>query len=710
MKTFPTQLTSVFNDVTKEPRYLIRFFGVESLGENAFSADFTTGPVSSQVQSYYQLMDWPRGNTQTVEMEMGRSTIGQLQFGLLDQDRLITKYISNPGAALTNSLSGAATTVAASIAGGLNNAYPPFGTILIRSVIEGAEAKAGGQISRLEVSISPQATTIPSSGVGAFPTSGFIGLRSNLLSFLNVTHTPEAMYLVCSIAGGLANRFSSSGVLRVESEQIFYPFRTGSTFGSPSSKTTRGYNNTSVVTHLGGTSVYLVNLEWIGYTAVTNSGFGTGANPVSRGLFGEDAEYHTGEDIYPSINISSIFEINPPLFPYEYISYSTVTESTFGTPATPVSRGVWGSTAQAWSTPKSVQNAEQIRPGTRCQLFVGDSTVPFSAYASWVRMEVFRRGKEGNFYNFDCQDSLRFIRRYAFLNAAEITNSADYTIIRSGKPLELLLQVWTTTSGGGNGAYDRADGTGAALPQNLVTVNSIIALQNSHYPNDIYVFKFRSPIDVKDWSEKLLRSLNAFPIVTQSGMLSVRRYATTISVNDAVDSLTMDTIVGVPGWDPGDQAIANVVAMLYDWGGAGRTSDYATRDQFIETESVRKYGRRAATPITAPGIRTVLARHEIGSGTPVQVLSGDELARLRCVRFLQRFSEPLDTLVVEAHYSKIRLEPGDVVTVTHSWIPDVLKGALGIATMPFEVLDSRPVFSPAEGSPRTQLRLLRIRI
>jgi len=315
------------------------------------------------------------------------------------------------------------------------------------------------------------------------------------------------------------------------------------------------------------------------------------------------------------------------------------------------------------------------------------------------------------FYTFDCQDPQRFLRRYAFIEAAQPTNSADATIVRSGKPLELLLQVWTTTSGGGNGAYDLGDGNGAGVPSNLVCVNSILAIQNSHFPNDIYVYKHREPVDIKAWGELLLRGLNCFPHVTQSGMLSVRRYAAAAASLEApVSSLDHSSIIGIPQWTSGDQAVANVIAVLYDWGTADRTSEYSIQDLFIETDSVRKYGRRAASPITLPGARTLVVTGEVNSGTPSQVLSASAMALDRATRFLQRFNEPLDVLGVEAHYSRIGLEPGDVVTVTHSWVPDVWGTGMGINSMSFEVADVRPIFTPAEGPPRVQLRLLRLRI
>lgn len=693
MKTLPSNLTSVMAQAVKEPRYALRFFAVESLQEFPFSLDFATGPILSATQTYSVLMDQPRGNAQTVEPEMGRSTIGQFQFGLLDRAFLATQYISNPGAGLTTAISDTSQTIPASMAVPLSAVYPPFGTVELRGY-----------------AVTALSTQPISAGNATIPASAALGLTKNFLSAGHFTLTSvvgagltaavdnSVTVIPASLAGGLTASYLGSGFVQVDSEFISYVALTNSQFGTPSSGATRGALGSTAASHAAPSSCQQGRTETIYYATLTDSQFGTVASPVSRGVAGSLALLHSG--------VSSIQQAVA-----ERIRYITVTGSTIGSTTSPVSRGVDGTKALVWLMPNSVQNGEQIRPGARAQLFVGDDSVPFSAFASWTRMEVFARGRANPpFYDFTCQDPQRYLRRYAFLGAAQPTNSGDFTVIRSGKPLELLLQVWTTTSGGGNGAYDYGDGNGAGMPTRLVETNSIIALQSLFFPNDIYVYKFREPIDIKAWSEELLRGLNCFASVTQSGTLSVRRYAASASsMALPVASLTMDNIIGIPQWSPGDSSIANIISVLYDWGTADRTSDYATNDLFADTESIRLYGRRAAQSIKLPGARTLVVTGEIGSGAASQVLSASAMAQDRATLFLQRFSQPLDVLNLDAHYSLVAVEPGDVVTVTHSWVPDIWGAGMGVSAMPFEVANVRPIFNPAEGPPHTQLQLLRLR-
>jgi hypothetical protein len=47
--------------------------------------DFATGPVTTATQTYAQVADFPTGNTQTVQLEQGRSTIGTFRIQFLDK-------------------------------------------------------------------------------------------------------------------------------------------------------------------------------------------------------------------------------------------------------------------------------------------------------------------------------------------------------------------------------------------------------------------------------------------------------------------------------------------------------------------------------------------------------------------------------------------------------------------------------------------------
>jgi len=507
MKTVPTSLSDRLGQPTQAPRFLYRFFHVQSLVDYPFSRDFASGAIVSATNTYLVVADPPTGNTQTVVPEQGTSTIGTFILPMLDLGGEITKQLSSPGAGLTATISAGNATIPASLAGGLTAAYPPFGTV------------------------------------------------------------------------------------QVDTERI---------------------------------------------------------------------------------------------------RYFTLTDSEFGTPTRVCSRGVDGTTAAAHTAPSSVQNGEQIRKGQRVQVFVGDDSVGFAQYMSLVKMQVQERGqREPGVYTVTAQDIQRDLRRFAFLDAAPDTSSTTNTLTRQGHPLTLLLQVWTTTSGGGNGAYDQGDGRGAGIPQALVAVASIEALRAEIGSADVYRYLFRAPIEVKPWSEQLLKTLNCYPFVTQSGTLSVKRL---VASGTAVASLTMDTILAPPRWVAGDPFIVNQLTVFYDFDEAAAPGQYATQEIFSSEGSVAKYGRTQPFVIEGPGIRSAN--------------SGAAIALNRATRFFERYADPPPSLVVEAHYQHLDVDIGDTVSVTHPFVPDLRKGTLGLTNALFEVTDVRPIFTPAEGPPRVVMTLL----
>jgi len=374
--------------------------------------------------------------------------------------------------------------------------------------------------------------------------------------------------------------------------------------------------------------------------------------------------------------------------------------STFGTPTSGVVRAVDGTNAAVHTNPTCVQHGEQIRSGERVRLYVGNAGVTEAQFGSFLKLDVIQRLQpQPGVYEIVAQDAQRMLQRTTFLRAAPDTASFTNTVTRQGHPLEILLNVWTTTSYAGasgqapgvaqNGIYDLGDGNGLGIPTALVEVTSIQNLMTTQFPGEIYCYLFREPVEGKAWTEQLLKSLNCYPVVTGSGTLSVKRIA---SSGTAVASLTHDTIIGVPRWQGGDTLVANHLSVLYDWGVSSRVGEYTTRDTFVANESAAKYGLKSPFVIEALGIRTDLG--------------GADVALSRAQRFFERYADPPPVLQTDVLFSQLRLEPGDTVTVTHSHVPNLATGQIGIVAEQFEVTDVRPVFNPAEGSPRVTLTLL----
>src|SRR3989304_4841964 len=80
------------------PVYIARFFHVPVYGSGldyGFSRDFATATVASPTVTKLLSLGRPRGNTQTVEPELGRSSNGVLELRIQDTNGETLRYLSN---------------------------------------------------------------------------------------------------------------------------------------------------------------------------------------------------------------------------------------------------------------------------------------------------------------------------------------------------------------------------------------------------------------------------------------------------------------------------------------------------------------------------------------------------------------------------------------------------------------------------------------
>lgn len=118
------------------PVYFCDFRHVKSQGagvDYGFSRHFATGVVASPSVTKLPYMNRVSGNTQTVEPELGRSSIGNLKLEFLDvkadgTNGEMLKYIASGTAVLNGALTAGATTVPIT---GSTDGYPSVGTIEI---------------------------------------------------------------------------------------------------------------------------------------------------------------------------------------------------------------------------------------------------------------------------------------------------------------------------------------------------------------------------------------------------------------------------------------------------------------------------------------------------------------------------------------------------------------------------------------------------
>lgn len=113
------------------PVALVRFFHVKTYGDGTdyrFSRDFVSGAIVNPSTAPWGAIMQIGGNTQVIEPEMGRSSIGSFTVQVLDVVGEFLKYLSSPALTLNGAHNSAVTTI------NVNqdpSGYPAFGTIEI---------------------------------------------------------------------------------------------------------------------------------------------------------------------------------------------------------------------------------------------------------------------------------------------------------------------------------------------------------------------------------------------------------------------------------------------------------------------------------------------------------------------------------------------------------------------------------------------------
>lgn len=153
-----------------QPVVFARFAHVKKYGDGTdfpFSVDFSTDAVASPTKTKKPWLLMPQGNTQTIEPELGRSSIGLFSLQLLDAGGEVLRYLSNPTLTLKTAM-----TPAVPVAGGFVEAteatagYPGVGTLEIAtgSSTPAAPTAAAGAAGSVDVGAHSWVATFVVSG------------------------------------------------------------------------------------------------------------------------------------------------------------------------------------------------------------------------------------------------------------------------------------------------------------------------------------------------------------------------------------------------------------------------------------------------------------------------------------------------------------------------------------------------------------------
>lgn len=340
--------------------------------------------------------------------------------------------------------------------------------------------------------------------------------------------------------------------------------------------------------------------------------------------------------------------------------------------------GVDGTAAALHDVGDAATNGEQIRPGNRAQLYCGYAELSEADYLPFMKMEVTGRGtlSDGVTYEINLYDIQRALRRVIFLEA-----TSDVPVLLTGNPINIALQLLTSTGTGTNGAYDVLPAVnGLGIPVAMIDVAGLEALRDAEYAGETYDFSITEPAQGKAFiEEELWATMNAYPVVRQDGKIGARRYKQTGSPL----SVTLDrsTICDLQ-WRITDQNIINVIEFHYDWNLDDAKGIYSKRQTYTQVVSKNKYGRRPSMVIKSKGLKTAIGAQPILDARAWEVM--------------KRFAEPAVALVVSTFYRHHVLEAGDIVRLTHPDVPNPRTGQRGFTDEPVQILDISPNFATGQ--------------
>jgi len=244
--------------------------------------------------------------------------------------------------------------------------------------------------------------------------------------------------------------------------------------------------------------------------------------------------------------------------------------------------------------------------------------------------------------------------------------------VLEGNPVDLVLSILTTTGGGFNGAYDLWDSDqGLGIPIAKVDIAEF-ELQRNRFTLIPYRFVLKEGVkDVKKFiEEQICKTINAYPLVTGAGQLSIHIYSAPFG---QVLTIEDDTINEIVNWKRGLGEIINYIIFKYDK--SVSDDNYHSIEYWLDA-SAGVNGLSKSFTIEMDGIWTDL-------GAP-------NFCARRAVKIFQRYAKGAVSFGARVSFDKFKVDPADIIAVTHARLPDIGRGVRGVAHEWMEVISTKP--------------------
>lgn len=195
-----------------------------------------------------------------------------------------------------------------------------------------------------------------------------------------------------------------------------------------------------------------------------------------------------------------------------------------------------------------------------------------------------------------------------------------------------------------------------------------------------FQFVLTEPIEAKQFLEtEVFKPCGMYPVVDELGRIGARAARPSAAGPVAVYDFDEDNIIVLPEIDR-MPVVNEIIWKIDDRDGHKNTLI------FVDATSISTYGRAGQHTIESKGLRTVF-----GAQWFCQEISRRIFDRFAGTPAALRGGAPV--VSVEAFLATLPVWVGDYVSVTHSKMPNLLTGALGVTDRLYEVIDREPDYA-----------------
>jgi hypothetical protein len=363
---------------------------------------------------------------------------------------------------------------------------------------------------------------------------------------------------------------------------------------------------------------------------------------------------------------------------------------------------------------KGFENNETLFMGKEVRIWIGRSSVgmDFSNYFELPRVFIQKISHADNSYNFSCKDSTDtmirdvfnlqtllqadiFVGTTAFLVSStegsgpsgflklddEIVSYSAKTatqfqgIIRgefgtipvehkfgtdifelfelSGNPIDIALQIWTSTGLGTNGPFDVLP-KGLGIDQSLIDVAEMVQLRDDFFSGDVWnLFAYDIDNTLRFMEDEIFQGTGTRLVANSNNKISLTLLDQAGFDEASSNPIGEDTIDAYPNWSVDIKDVISTIEISYDFDES--TQNYLYKQTFFDANTEANFGKIKPLSIKLKGVR--------------DLLSGNIIINALGQRLLSRFSSARPEIEISTQIDRSLLNVGDKVLLTSSQIP-----------------------------------------